>query len=96
MNDEQTLLYYAQYGRIEGMAGALANGASLEARGGHYRTALHYAAMNGYQNAVAWLLEQGADPSAVDEFGNTPLDLASKGGWMASVNLLSLDSAEAA
>jgi ankyrin repeat protein len=37
-------------------------------------TALHYAAKAGFVKTVALLLEQGADPSAVDDNAATPLD----------------------
>ena len=37
-------------------------------------TALHYAAKAGFVKTVALLLEHGADPSAVDDNGRTPLD----------------------
>src|SRR5262245_27766147 len=37
-------------------------------------TALHYAAKAGFVKTVALLLEHGADPSAVDDNGKTPLD----------------------
>ncbi|TMQ08220.1 MAG: hypothetical protein E6J90_41135 [Deltaproteobacteria bacterium] len=37
-------------------------------------TALHYAAKAGFANTVSLLLEHGADPSAVDDNGRTPLD----------------------
>jgi truncated hemoglobin YjbI len=41
--------------------------------GGH-ATALHYAAKAGFVKTIAVLLERGADPSARDDHGRTPLD----------------------
>ncbi|EJD49471.1 ankyrin, partial [Auricularia subglabra TFB-10046 SS5] len=37
------------------------------------RTVLHGAAKMGHTDAVAVLLEKGADPNAVDKKGRTPL-----------------------
>jgi truncated hemoglobin YjbI len=37
-------------------------------------TALHHAARAGFANTIGVLLEHGADPSAVDDHGRTPLD----------------------
>ena len=39
-------------------------------------TALHYAADRGYGNLVAMLLRNGANPTVVDEEGQTALDYA--------------------
>ena len=40
------------------------------------RTALHRASESGQANVVRWLLEKGADVTAVDVHGYTPLLLA--------------------
>lgn len=40
------------------------------------QTALHIAALNGKEDEVQSLLDQGADPHALDDFGLTPLDRA--------------------
>jgi ankyrin repeat protein len=40
------------------------------------RGALHEACMRGFSNMVQPLVEAGADPSARDRFGQTPLDIA--------------------
>ena len=47
--------------------------AGQDADGGR-ATALHYAAKAGFVRTIALLLEQGADPSAPDDNGLTPLD----------------------
>ncbi len=41
-----------------------------------HRTALHGAAMKGFDSIVQFLAEHGADLYAKDAYGNTPLDLA--------------------
>lgn len=45
-----------------------------------YRTALHDAAENGELDLVRVLLDAGADITALDPEGNTPLILAEKSG----------------
>ncbi|KXS13497.1 ArfGap-domain-containing protein [Gonapodya prolifera JEL478] len=44
-----------------------------------YRTLLHYAALSEDVEAIAYLLQKGADPLAKDALGLTPLDLLSVG-----------------
>lgn len=39
-------------------------------------TPLHYAALVGSENMVAFFMQQGADPNAVSAYGETPLHLA--------------------
>ena len=54
-------------------------GANVNARGETGRTALHYTALDGDENADpigALLLGAGADPNAIDAIGRTPLDQA--------------------
>jgi ankyrin repeat protein len=49
----------------------LANGADVNARGGHYGTALQAAAAGGQLEAVKLLLQHGADPLAAGgKFGS--------------------------
>jgi ankyrin repeat protein len=49
----------------------LANGADVNARGGHYGTALQAAAAGGKLEAVKLLLQHGADPLAAGgKFGS--------------------------
>ena len=45
------------------------------------RTALHLAAYDGNAAFAELLLEHGADPAAVDEWGMTPLHIANGGGF---------------
>lgn len=55
-----------------------AHGARVDDRNNTGRTALHLIARTGDAGSVALLLERGADPNAVDEGGETPLDLATR------------------
>ncbi len=41
-------------------------------------TALHYAAKSGFVKTIAVLLDHGADPTAQDDNGFTPLDWLSR------------------
>lgn len=43
-------------------------------------TALHWAALKGYADVAEFLLRSGADPSARNRDGETPLDVAERGG----------------
>lgn len=44
------------------------------------RAALHIACQVGRHSYIAWLVEAGADPSQMDFFGMTPLDMALRSG----------------
>lgn len=50
------------------------HGADVNVRDGFHRTPLHRAAQFGHVDAVIFLLKVGADPTAKDENGWTPLD----------------------
>lgn len=45
-----------------------------------YGTPLHYAASQGHEDMTIYLLQQGANPFAVDNFANTPIELAFRHG----------------
>ena len=55
---------------------------------GIHMTPLHAAAMNGRNEAVAYLLGIGAGPSTPSEYGFTPLHLAVRHGHMETAKLL--------
>jgi ankyrin repeat protein len=61
----------------------LDHGIDINARDSRGRTALHGAALQGYDSVVAMLVDNGADLQAEDEDGFTPLDTAMglAGGW---------------
>jgi ankyrin repeat protein len=52
------------------------------------RTALHYAAIGGNEEAAAFLISQGAEANRRNARGSTPLMLACRGGRMGVVRLL--------
>jgi ankyrin repeat protein len=49
------------------------------------RTLLHGASSRGSVNAVSWLLQNGADPNALDEEGRTPLHVCAARNTVATV-----------
>jgi hypothetical protein len=56
----------AAKGDADGIRRLIAEGAPVDARDGHGRTALHVAAHGGHQDAVRALVKGGADPRALD------------------------------
>lgn len=60
----------------------------LEARDKEGRTALHVAAAAGGAEAVAELVEMGADAAAADARGRTPLDVAREKGYKEVMDIL--------
>jgi ankyrin repeat protein len=51
-------------------------------------TALHWAALRGYREIAAFLLDQGADPNATNNVGETPLTVAERAGKKDVVDVL--------
>jgi ankyrin repeat protein len=52
------------------------------------KSPIHYASCNGHPEVAAFLLANGADPIVVDNFGNTPLHVASLRGDIETIKLL--------
>lgn len=68
------LHWAARLGRLDEMVAALDAGDDIEARDTVCEnTPLHYAAINGQAEAVALLLERGAQINALEAMGSTPL-----------------------
>ena len=63
-------------GDIKWVKAELALGADVNHRDKHFATPLHYAALCGWTKICKLLLEDGADPTAQDEHGETPADHA--------------------
>ena len=84
------LLSAAQIGHIGVCELLLVNGCGLEEREPDTQyTALHYAAIYGYQSLLQLLLlSHKANVCSVDKLGGTPLHLASQEGHIASVETL--------
>jgi ankyrin repeat protein len=68
---------------IETIDRLLASGIDINATDARGRTALHGAALQGYDDVVQALVDRGADVAAEDNDGFTPLDTAMglAGGW---------------
>ena len=76
-DDGVTPLHFAaREGHKEIVELLIANGADVYAKGGGF-TPLHYAAWNGHKEVAELLIENGAEVNAKDNYGRTPLDLAS-------------------
>ncbi len=60
----------------------------VNARNEHGATALHYAVARGDVDMARWLVERGADMSAEDRAGRTPLDMANGRGHRAMEKFL--------
>lgn len=50
------------------------NGADINEKGEHGRTLLHLAAYRANESLCRFLLEKGADPTALDDQGKTPME----------------------
>jgi ankyrin repeat protein len=74
--------------RLDLMQLLLDNGAEVNARGAHSKTALHYAAAAGSAGKIDLLLKHGANPSLKDDQDETALMLARASGKAAAIALL--------
>jgi ankyrin repeat protein len=90
-NDNQDILnnafiYACMHGHIEAATLLLEKGAQINAIPGGFDfagTALHYAALNGYQGMTQFLVERGADPNIKDtKIGGTPAGWAEYAGHL--------------
>ena len=68
----------ARAGEATRITELVGQGADVDARGQHDRTALHEAATDGHGDAIATLTCLGADLDARDRYGRTPLHLAAQ------------------
>lgn len=83
------LMLAARADRPELIKAFVANGASVDQKGGEYQsTPLHEAAMYGSLNAIRVLLELGAEIDSESSEGATPLILAAGCGECDAVKLL--------
>jgi ankyrin repeat protein len=75
--------YKTEAQAIETIDRLLASGIDINATDARGRTALHGAALQGYDDVVQALVDRGADVAAEDNDGFTPLDTAMglAGGW---------------
>jgi ankyrin repeat protein len=78
-NTAMSLPQAAASGDLLGLRAQLDQGADIEARDVHGRTALMLAVLNGHARLVEELLTRGADPNAADADGVTPLRAAAAG-----------------
>lgn len=69
---KQPLQYAISYRQIDAMEALLAAGADVNAADHTGMTALHAAALLGWQDGTRWLLAHGADRNKRDHFGDLP------------------------
>ncbi|XP_039820792.1 potassium channel KOR2-like isoform X2 [Panicum virgatum] len=77
--------YHGDLFRLKGLISAGADPSKPDYDG---RTALHVAALRGYEDIVRFLIQSGADVNSIDKFGNSPLLLALKSGHDRITSLL--------
>mgnify|MGYP003603946168 CR=1 FL=1 len=82
------LLYHAAITNHIQVAGLLLTAGADVNQGRGVTTALHGAAQFDQASMAAWLLEHGADPSAHDREGQTPLEVATAAGHDTVVSLI--------
>ena len=73
--------YWSSLGNIDEVRSAIADGNSVNAKSQGSYTAIHGAALNGFQDVVELLIQHGGDPNAKLDSGETPADLARIGGF---------------
>lgn len=84
------LLYASRSGNLEACQVLVAYGADVNVKTPSLeQTSLHRAAAQGHKDVVNFLLQNGADPTALDKQGMTALDLATREKHYDIVQLLS-------
>ena len=79
---------------VAAVRAAIRDGAGVDARQEHGRTALHLAARSGHSEVASTLLEGGAEIDARNPFGLTPLHLAAIWGHLDTAELLVANCAD--
>ena len=79
---------------IKDMYHLIANGAEIHAKGDGGVTALHMAALAGWQNTAYVLISKGADINASNDYGLTPLHVAAIKGHRDTVAMLIVQGAD--
>ncbi|KAJ1271181.1 hypothetical protein BS78_06G109200 [Paspalum vaginatum] len=77
--------YHGDLFRLKGLISAGADPSKPDYDG---RTALHVAALRGYEDIVRFLIQRGANVNSIDKLGNSPLLLALKSGHDRITSLL--------
>lgn len=85
---DRDLIEAIKKGHVAIVHAFLAKGASANARDAKGGTALHWAAGGGRAEIVQLLLGAGADPVAMDGFGQTPADVARAKGREALAEMI--------
>ncbi|CAL5031842.1 unnamed protein product [Urochloa decumbens] len=77
--------YHGDLFRLKGLISAGADPSKPDYDG---RTALHVAALRGFEDIIRFLIQRGANVNSIDKFGNSPLLLALKSGHDRITSLL--------
>lgn len=85
---KQPLQYAISYRQLDAMAALIEAGADINAADHTGMTALHAAALLGWQDGAKWLLEHGADRNQRDTFGDLPSHTAAIHGQGGIIKIL--------
>lgn len=85
---EQEACDAAATGDLGRLRALIRDGLSPSIRGDSVQTPLHLAAAGDHADVVRYLLGAGADPSAMDRWGQTPLEAARRSGAAAAIAIL--------
>ena len=79
----------AEKGDLDGVKGAVENGADIEEHGGLWEgTGLHHACMRGYFSIADYLIQRGAEVNCRNKYGSLPIHHACRCGRLDTVKLL--------